>query len=423
MPAIMSVSAPASEIWLMGANGEEPERLLAGDQDTAFLKLVWQPDGARLAYLRSDTPSYLSRTSIQTVTLKDRQPKTILMDAQARLQDFCYLPAGRVIYSRSRTLLIDTEADLWEIKSDRVTGQPLGAPVRLTSWPRINFNQLSATLDGSRLVLLEGTSQSQIYVGELVAGSTRLKTEPYRLTHGEATYWPTGWTSDGKEILFSSDLNGSWELYKQRLDKQDPELLVAGTGFKIGPRISPDGKWILYHGTGSKDTEIGATTSMYVQRIPLSGGSPETVGSGLGIELFRRSRKLCVWHEPSADKKKTLLFEFDPLKGKVRQLATTDQVDNFDISPDGTLIAWPAPGSIRLLSLRDGKTWDVQYKGSWSFSGFDWAADGKGIFVGTSAARGGSNLMLIDLQGNVHPLWKTAYPYSWGVPSPDGRRR
>ena len=64
----------------------------------------------------------------------------------------------------------------------------------------------------------------------------------------------------------------------------------------------------------------------------------------------------------------------------------------------------------------------MKYKGSWSIYGFDWAADGRGFFVGTSAFSGGSQLLRMDLEGNVYPLWKTAYPYTWGVASPDGRR-
>ena len=45
-------------------------------------------------------------------------------------------------------------------------------------------------------------------------------------------------------------------------------------------------------------------------------------------------------------------FEFDPIKGKGRQLASTsDRHPNFDISPDGALLAWPIAGAIRFLSL------------------------------------------------------------------------
>lgn len=429
MPAISSVSAPVEEIWLMGANGEESQRLLAGDQDTAFRKLVWQPDGERLAYLRLHTPSDQARTSIETVTLKDSQPKTILMDVEAKLQDFWYLPEGRIVYSRSRSSVVDSDCDLWQIKSDRITGRALGDPVRLTSWPRINFGALSATASGNHLVFLERISQFQIYIAELAAGGTRLKAEPRRLTHAHALYWPTGWTADSKSVLFTSNVNSSWDVYKQRLDQEDPELLVSGAGYKFAPRISPDGNWVLYTGTDSETEGLGPHVENHILRVPVTGGAPQIIGSSWSlIPPFSCSRTSCVWGEPSPDGKQFLFFEFDPLRGKGRQLATTsdrylNSYPNFVISPDGTLVAWMRPDRFRILSLKDGKTRDVKYGGDWSPSGFAWEADGNGLLVGKNAtARHGTILMHMDLQGNLRHLWKTASSFASGIPSPDGRR-
>jgi len=95
---------------------------------------------------------------------------------------------------------------------------------------------------------------------------------------------------------------------------------------------------------------------------------------------------------------------------------------NFNISPDGTFIGWPVPGAIRLLSLKDGKTWDLRYKGAWPLFEVNWAVDGKSLFAGGEAAGGRfAELLRIDLHGNVQPLWRTAYPVTWAIPSPDGR--
>jgi eukaryotic-like serine/threonine-protein kinase len=424
MPAISTSSAPQNEIWVMGTDGEEPRLLLAADGNTMFMKLTWQPDGERLAYMRSRAVQDEEQHSIETVTLRNRAPKTMFMDVNGKLQDFCYLPDGKIIYSQARANLIDTDADLWQLTSDRVTGESLSAGIRLTSWPRMNFNSLSATSDGTHLVFLETMSQSQVYVAELGTGGTRLKTEPRRVTRGDATYWPTAWTSDSHSVLFSSNVSDTWEIYKQAVDSENPELLVSGTGFKSAPRLSPDGQWILYTSTPHDVAEIGPDTEMQILRLPVSGGASQGVASIKG-DLFppRCSRVRCVWGELSSDHSQFAFFEFDPFKGKGQQLAkVTDRYPGFDVSPNGILIAWATPGAIRFLSLKDASTWDVKYKGSWSIYGFDWAADGKGFFVGTRAASGGSQLLRMDLEGNVYPLWKTAYPYTWGVASPDGRR-
>ena len=427
MPAILTAPAPENEIWVTGANGEQPKQLLAADEKTSFWNVVWQPDGHRLAYLRvHQTSSEASENSIETRTLGDAQATAILSDPQGSVWDFCYLPEGKVVYSKSRTGWVDSDSDLWKINSDRITGRPLGDPVRLTSWPRVNFSALSATANGNHLVFLEGTSQSQIYIAELANGGTRLKTEPRRLTHAEASNWLSGWTADSKSVLFNSDVNGSWGVYKQKLDQEDPELLASGPGFNIAPRISPDGNWVLYTGTDSESPDIGPRTEKHILRVPVSGGAPQVIGSSWSLFFpFRCSRKSCVWGEPSADGNQFLFFEFDPLKGKGRQLATTtdpypSRYPNFEVSPDGTLLAWMRPDTLRILSLKDGKTWDVRYKGDWSFSIFFWAADGKGIFLTTRWSRG-AILMHMDLQGNLLPLWKTV-SYNWGVPSPDGHR-
>jgi len=423
-PAILSASAPMNEIWLMGPNGEDPKKLLAGDENTFFGKLVWQPDGDRLAYLRVHVTSLeSSQNSIETRTLGDGEVTTILSDPQGNVQDFYYLPDGKIVYSKLRASVIDSDSDLWQINSDRISGRPVGHPLRLTSWPRIDFHGLSASWDGKHLVFVEGISQSQIYIAELAAAGTALRTEPRRLTHAEASYWPAGWTADGQSVLFNSDVNGTWDVYKQRIDQEDPELLVSGPGFRTGARLSSDGNWVLYTAANVESSHIGPDTDKQILRIPVTGGEPQVLGSSWGFWPFRCSHKFCVWGEPSADRKQFLFFEFDALKGKGRQLATTsDQQPNFDISPDGNLLAWPRQNAVHFLSLKDGKTWDLNYKGDWSFYGFDWAADGNGIFVGTVAARGGAILMHMDLQGNFHSLWKTAYSYTWGVPSPDGRR-
>jgi serine/threonine protein kinase len=425
MPAISASSTPQNEIWIMGTDGEEPRLLLAADGNTMFMKLAWQPDGERLAYMRSRAVQDEEQQSIETVTLKNRTPKTLFIDVKGKLQDFCYLSGGKVIYSQSRANLIDSDADLWQLRSDPVTGESLSTPIRLTSWPRMNFNNLSATSDGTRLVFLESMSQSQAYVAELGAGGTRLKTEPRHLTHGDAIYWPTAWTSDSHSVFFSSNVSDTWEIYKQAVDSDNPEMLVSGTGFKSPPRLSPDGQWILYTSTSHDVADIGPDTEMQILRLAVSGGVSQLVGSTKG-EFFppRCSRVRCVWCEPSPDHSHFAFFEFDPFKGKGQQLANvTDRYSpGFDVSPDGSVIAWATPGDIRFLSLKDGSTWDLKYKGSWSIYGFDWAADGRGFFIGTRAASGGSQLLRMDLKGNVYPLWKTAYPYTWGVASPDGRR-
>ena len=228
MPAVRSAPAEANEIWLMGANGEQARRLLTAGSDTNFRSLTWQPDGKRLGYMRwRSTSTDDFQSSIETCDLSDTEPSTILADPDGNIADFSYLRDGRIVYSRIRDY--QTETDLWQISSDKITGKPVGAPVRLTNWPRVNVRNLSATADGRHLTFLVSTIQTHIYIGELTADGVHLKTDPHPITHEDAIDYPTAWTSDSSAVLFTSDSNGSWGLYKQEVDKADRELLVGGT--------------------------------------------------------------------------------------------------------------------------------------------------------------------------------------------------
>lgn len=109
-------------------------------------------------------------------------------------------------------------------------------------------------------------------------------------------------------MLFSSDINGSWDLYQQRLDKQEPELLVSGTGFKTDATLSADGKWILYTGTDTSISEIGPDTKKFILRIPAAGGASQVIGATWGFWPFNCSLQFCVYGEPSSDGKQFLFF-------------------------------------------------------------------------------------------------------------------
>jgi Tol biopolymer transport system component len=53
------------------------------------------------------------------------------------------------------------------------------------------------------------------------------------------------WTSDSKSVLFISNRNGTWKLFRQAIDETTAEVLVEGRSLFL-PRLSPDGSQALY---------------------------------------------------------------------------------------------------------------------------------------------------------------------------------
>jgi serine/threonine protein kinase/Tol biopolymer transport system component len=292
------------ELWVMGSQGENPQRVLAlGEKEwiNNDSSVLWSPDGQRLAYGKLERTAEKQQMSIETCDLNGSDRRVVVSEGNTWLHDFCWLPGGRIIYSRHETQF-GPDCNLWQIGVDS-RGTPTGKPQRVTQWAGTLLTGLSASTDGKRLVLLKSTFQWQIYVGELTAGGTRLN-PPRRLTNDEANDSPTAWTADSKTVLFVSDRNGELGVFKQVIGQDTVEPVVAGSQHKaVGGRLSPDGAWILYR---ELPKTIQPSTPIPLMRIPVSGGVPQLVLESRNAQDYgcaRAPASLCVVLEASADKK------------------------------------------------------------------------------------------------------------------------
>jgi Tol biopolymer transport system component len=415
------------ELWLMGAQGEDPRKFLTVGDGEALEYPVWSPDGQRVAYKRY----HASGVSIESRNLKGEQ-LTIICFFDPRVQPtmgFWWFPNGRMVYIASEPEPNWRDSSLWEIRVDPKTGRPLSPARRTKSWAGINLAVLNGTSDGRRLALLKESSglQRDVFVGELEAGGHRLK-NPRRLTLDERADYPSAWTRDGKAVLFHSDRNGQLDIFKQALDQETPEPVVTGPGNQYAPVLSPDGTLILY----LQDADKGKTRIM---RVPSSGGAPEMVWEGGGKIRLRCSWlpvALCLLGEESPDRKQYVFTAFDPLEGREREvtrvaLRQPDEEYFWDLTRDGSRLAFAqnlrgSETRIQILPLPGGELHEVVIQRDIQMSSLDWASDGKGFFVGTNTP--GGMLLFVDLDGQTEVLWKTATLWGLfgprGLPSPDG---
>jgi Tol biopolymer transport system component len=161
-------------------------------------------------------------------------------DRDLSLHGFCRLPSGRIVYSRQESW--DSNDDnLWQLGIDSDAGTPTGEPKRITQWAGSNLWGLRASADGKRLTLQKATYQEQVYVGELTAGGTRMS-PPRRLTNDEASDEPYAWMPDSKAVLFSSDRNGTWGIFKQQISQDTAESVVRSGRLR---KSAPQRRWGL----------------------------------------------------------------------------------------------------------------------------------------------------------------------------------
>jgi len=88
---------------------------------------------------------------------------------------------------------------------------------------------------------------------------------PRRLSDDDASEFASAWTADSKAALFHSDRNGTWGIFKQGINQDTAEVLVAGPQSLTLPRLSADGSWILYH---ERPKTPGPSTPVRLMRIP-----------------------------------------------------------------------------------------------------------------------------------------------------------
>jgi serine/threonine protein kinase/Tol biopolymer transport system component len=319
-----------------------------------------------------------------------------------------------------------TDSNLWVVDLNPSTGLSSSAAHRLTRWTDYPIQQLSASADGSRLCFLRSSAQSDIYVGVLQARGTRLAS-PYRLTLEEAYNGPTAWTPDSKAILFESNRYGQLRVYKQDIDKDTAEFITSGPGTEQRPRISPDGRWVLY--LASDDTAGSPKTRL--MRIPLAGGTAQEILSH-DVNDFNCSHtagRACVLNETWD---KTSIFSLlDPITGRgSKVLETTVEAGSPAISPDGQHIAFVLSGAprnrIRIVNLHGATEEEITVSGAEHLFSLEWSADGAAFFSG-DIQQETTRLLHIKRNGASHVLWIqpttifTMWGTPWGIPSPNGR--
>jgi Tol biopolymer transport system component len=233
-------------VWVMGVNGEELKMMAQGDQATGFNQVQWSADGRRIAYIKIHQAFDNFVCSLEDRDLTGGPEQVVLTGANLcqNQQGFWWGASGRLVFSQAEPAPNENDSNLWEVKVDPRTGKPEGKPRRITNWVGFSFTSPTGTADGKRLTFLKQNWQSSVYVAELQAGGAKLTT-PRLLTLDERNDWPTSWTSDSRAVLFWSDRNGPDQIFKQNVDQQIAERLVAGSETEWMPRASSDGDSIL----------------------------------------------------------------------------------------------------------------------------------------------------------------------------------
>jgi Tol biopolymer transport system component len=253
----------------------------------------------------------------------------------------------------------------------------------------------SISADGKKLIFLRGAESPGVYVTEVEGGGSRLS-PLQRLSLDERRNFPYTWTPDGKSVIFTSDRDGVFHLFKQAVDQPAPDLLVGGEQSVILARLNAESSAILY-ALNPEPSDVDRRIRL--MRLSLAGGTPQFVLQDAGINNFQCARApatACVLSEFTGNRLE--FFTFNAVTGEKRPLTRIEGSDwylqNWTLSPDGFTLAMskkhrvPGPAAIRLFSLADGRERTLTLKNWSGIASIDWAADGRSIWVSASSPTG-----------------------------------
>lgn len=428
------------DLWTMAADGGQAKLLIKHDPGYHFYQPSWFANGKRISYVKFRIKDGVIDVTLESRNVHGDDPVTLLKSP--RMSEFSWGHNGRLIYAVRELPPAHADSNLWELFYDEETGKPSGAPRRLTDWTGFYFGLPALTADGSRFVFLNQRGQSDVYLGEMANAGNELKT-PQRLTLDDRIDWPGGWTQDGKSVLFYSDRNGTFDIFKQGVGERNPESVVTGNEEKWAPQMSPDGKWILYM-QWPKAPEGAPVPPGKMMRTPVGGGPSEAVmdikgkpwisyGSDptntiAGYPSFRCPSKTgssCVLAE--ADDEQIVFTSFDPTQGRKAEIAKVpinSDLAHWDLSSDGSRIAVSLfdykAGDIQIFPVSGGAPQKISAMPWAELVAIAWSADGKSLFLASYSSRG-TSIVHLDFNGASKLLFKPSWDIFALNPSPDGK--
>jgi len=421
-----------SELWVMDSDGANSRRVtLARKPDQPNLgdgwiqHAAWSPNGTRLAYVESHLATTQADPQLYANSLLTRDANggdlQIGLNDDSRLRSaLSWTADGRILFAYLNNPTSEREdTGVDSISIDERTGKAAAPPQRVTEgqgW----IGGLSATSDGKRLVVSRGNTTRQVFITERDPAEHRW-TAPRRLTLDTNESLATAWTADSKAVLFVSDRNGTWKLFKQNIDETTAEVLVEGRSMRF-PRLSADGLQVLYL-VESQQGDHSLPASLMSK--PLAGGPPRLVLRENGISNYQCARapsQLCIFSRLMGSDH--ILASFDPEKGPGREITRIPSGgSHWSLSPDGSRLALVLdPHRIRFLSPDTGAAHDVSLN-DWPVFNVDWSADGATLFIRSITPAGvpvilalnGARKAEVVIEGRVDSN------FTFFIQSPDGR--
>jgi len=316
--------------------------------------LSLSPDGKTVVYATGETDSGRQTMTIAAVDVATGQAKVLLKPNWYVVRQVEWLPDGRglLVCARENTT---SNAQIWRMS------YPEGALRKLTN-DLNNYLWFSVSADASKMIAVESTLASHIWVSPNVSGN-----KAKNVADGRG---PPVWTADGKIIYTAASVSGS-DLWTSNPDGTDPKQLSFNAGDNDWPTVAPANR-IVFHSNRTGSQHLFRMDADGSNQIQLTNGYAErnaTVSPDGKWVYYNASETSLLWKIP--------------LEGGQPIQLTNEYAAYPSISPDGKLVAcfhfpkYGHEGQITVRSTEDMKTVSelTLAPGFWISRSIRWEAD------------------------------------------------
>jgi Tol biopolymer transport system component len=235
-----------SELWAVGANGEEARRLHPGDA----LQPSWSPHKRRIAFAARRLGAARG-ADLWTISVGGGPATAVTADPSFDWNPI-WSPDGQHLYfasDRSGTM------NLWRIAIDEETGESRGQPEPITT-PAGFIAHPSMSADGRLLAYSAVLMVTNIQRLAFDPAAAAVSGEPVWVTTGSRLWANPDPSPDGQSIVFYSRVEPEGDLYLTRADGTGQRQLTSDAALDRMPRWSPDGMWIQCFSDRSGELQV-----------------------------------------------------------------------------------------------------------------------------------------------------------------------
>jgi dipeptidyl aminopeptidase/acylaminoacyl peptidase len=239
------------------------------------------------------------------------------------------------------------------------------------------------------------------------------------------------WSPDGRQIAFTTNLTGRFNLWKVSADGGWPIQLAQAEDRQVGVVWSPDGKWILYQ------QDAGGNEQYQIYRVAADGGEPVNLTNAPQIRFtdvrFSGDGKYLAVGMKLKTSPATDVGVFDVATRKLRNLTNEQSRDHWwgvgDWSPDGKTIYATrrnvsfTDASVYRIEVAAGKAEELTpHEGEALFGVSAVSPDGRTLLITSNQKGGHENVALLDIATRkVQRVTDSPWASAGGEFSPDNQ--